>query len=95
MGVEVGRRGRWVLGDAGAAAAAGVEVALGGELGVGLDDHAAGDPELRGQRARGGQAGARGEAAAADGLAQRVLGAGAQRAAGGAVEIQVQLHLAP
>jgi hypothetical protein len=42
-----------VLGDARAAAAAGVEIALGGELGVGLDDHAAGDPELDGECARG------------------------------------------
>ena len=83
-----------MLGDAGAAAAARVEVALGGELRIGLDDDAAGDPELRGQRAGGGQARARGQAAAADGFAQRVLGAGAQRAAGGAGEIEMEVHLA-
>src|SRR6185369_15670942 len=35
------------------------------------------------------------EAAAADRLAQRVLGPGPQRAAGGGVEVEVEVHLAP
>ena len=63
----------------GAAAVADLDPALGGDLRVGLADHAAGDVERLGEHARGGQAGARGGAAAGDRGADRVLELGAQR----------------
>ena len=67
------------------------QVALGGELRVGLDDHAARDAELAGQRAGGRQAGAGRKAP--DRGAERVLAAHAQRVPS-PLQIEMEIHLA-
>ena len=72
------------------AAPARQQVALGGQLRVGLHDHAARDPELGGQPPRGREA--RADRQAPDRDAERVLAAGAQRAI--AAEVEVEVHLA-
>ncbi len=70
------------------------QVALGGELRVGLHDDATRHAKLGGQRARRGHARTRCHSAAHDRLAQRVLGAARERAGGRCREIEIQLHLA-
>ena len=74
-------------------AAAREQVALCGQLRVGLDDHASRDAELGGQCPRRRQPCSRREPA--DRGAQRVFAAGSQRAAGRGVQIEVEVHLAP
>jgi hypothetical protein len=59
--------------DAGAGSLARLEVALGGELAIGIDNHAACHAELPGQDARGRQRGPDREAAGADRAAQLAL----------------------
>ncbi len=66
-------RGAHGLGDPHRRPLAGREIALGGELPVGLAHHPARDAELLGEPARGGQARVRGQASRADLLAQRAL----------------------
>jgi hypothetical protein len=68
--------------DPGPGAAARDQVALGRELFVGLDDEAAGDAELGGQRPRGGQPRLRAQPADPDCLAQLGFELGAPRPPG-------------
>ena len=57
-------------GDVGSGANAALKIALGEELGVGVEDGEAGDFKLGGERAAGGNLLARGEIAAQDGVAK-------------------------
>ena len=82
-------------GDPCAAAPRRAQIALGGELGIGIDNHSARNPEPDGQVAGRWQALVGGQASAAHGLAQRVLEAGAKGAPRSLREVDVQVHLAP
>jgi hypothetical protein len=76
----------------GARAGAGLEVALGPQLLVGLDHEPPRDPEVVRQHARGGQARVGCEASGADPLAQAGLELGAQRRAPVAPELDQDLR---
>jgi hypothetical protein len=72
-------------------ARAGRQVALGHQLGIGVDDRAAGDAQLVGERPRGRHRRPGGQAPVDDRLAQRLLQLGAPAA--GAVEVDAQVDV--
>ena len=86
-----GRRRLLDAGDLGARALAGDHEALGGELLVGLDDHAAARPEVAGQGSAGRQPDAAGQAARPD-RGPQLAGDLFGQAAGGPVEPQLELR---
>src|SRR6202012_6221584 len=82
------------LGDGRATPAPGTQVALSGELGVGVDDDAAGHPQLAAQCPRRRQAGSGGESPVAHRVAQGRLQPRPLAGPGTGLEVEVKIHLA-
>ena len=87
--------GRREVGDPGAGAVPGVEIALRRQLGEGLDDRPAREPEVACERAGRGQPRARGQPAVADRRAQRVLERGTPCAVCGQREVEIGSRSGP